>query len=149
MKLRSAFATIIVLGSLYTAYAQSTVRIERKSNEVYIAAQSCDGQNYYYRLYMKDFESSPKWIPTEKEPPLSIGEAIRSATRALAELLGDAETVGGAQIQAVELRKLSRIDHWYYDVQFTDVGKSRKWSPFSIVVRMDGVALSPTTFDPQ
>jgi hypothetical protein len=99
-----------------------------------------------------DVFESPRWQASEDNPPLSPRAAVRSARSVLLNMVERAEDWA---LVRVSLQSIAdRADLWIYVVEFSEarpdlsnqsggVIRSALGSPLSMVVMMDGTAVTP------
>ena len=98
------------------------------------------GNRYDFRLTHKQLLNTPAWLEDEPTPPLSPRTAERAAVSYLRTLFDDATAWRLEEIKLVPLN-----ERWVYVVSFTPPPRSCQdctTTPFSIVVTMDGNAVS-------
>jgi len=108
---------------------------------------SISGSNYWANIGPSDVTNGPTWS-LKGNPPVSVGDAVRLATKSLADSLGDLEGWHRGNITLEELSK----GYWAYDINF--VGDPYKVpgsgsdelnfnSSVTVCVFMDGHAVCP------
>jgi hypothetical protein len=99
------------------------------------------GNRYDFRLTHKQLLNTPAWLEDEPNPPLSPRMAQSAATNYLRTLFDNATAWRLEEIKLVPL-----IERWVYVVSFTPPPPPNvadyMSTPFSIVVTMDGTAIT-------
>ena len=99
------------------------------------------GNRYDFRLTHKQLLNTPAWLEDEPNPPLSPRMAQSAAMNYLRTLFDNATAWRLEEIKLVPL-----IERWVYVVSFTPPPPpnvaDHMSTPFSIVVTMDGTAIT-------
>jgi hypothetical protein len=105
-----------------------------------------NGKGYVTDVFDADLSKSPAWKSTDENPPVSAGNAIRSAA-----------TLRDARVRPVKERpwKLASadlchaedVDRWYWQIEFDrpdhDEEGREVGAQFVVIVLMNGVAVPP------
>jgi hypothetical protein len=105
-----------------------------------------DNKGYVIDVHDADLLKSPVWKSTDENPPVSAGDAIRSATK-----LRDARLRPLKErpwkLASADLCQVEGVDRWYWQIQFErpshdKEGRETK-DEFLAIVLMNGVVPSP------
>ena len=106
-----------------------------------IYGTSFGNQQVTYRVEITgaDLASTPDWLPTEENPPLSPKKAMEVARATLTQLMPETTRW---DLVGIELHPTDVPNKWFYEVSFResprDYTVSRPLKGISTFVRMDG-----------
>jgi hypothetical protein len=106
------------------------------------------GRRYFSIVRLSDLSATPLWFGDGDKPPVSAGEAVNHASKALVQLLGN---VADWKPTNVSLFEWPASGHWIYKVQFdgpvyevtNSTPNTQSQSVMMILVLMDGHAVVP------
>jgi hypothetical protein len=130
----------IVCAAIFASVAASGVFAEVLMQSIFTVA----GTNYVSLVSEADLKTSPAWLETQEQPPLSPRRAMQAAQATVTNLFKDVPTI----VDFVSLHPVGRENKWVYLVQFTTMprgGLDGDSLPIRLVVLMNGEALLPRT----
>jgi hypothetical protein len=72
------------------------------------------GRQYQTSVRISDFTNVPVWTRQEANPPISVREALRLATKGLSKTVGDLKGWHRGNISLIEMSK----ERWVYQVEY-------------------------------
>ena len=136
-------AVVLLLICAFTPGCSTAKRAELPdaySGSGFVGESVVDGKYYTSPITGQTLVSAPKWFPNRGEPPLSSRDALRAATPALAQLVGDTQPW---HLQSIKLwhpfdEPVLR-DCWLYEVNFDRPGTAGSpGSTVDVYVLMNG-----------
>lgn len=107
---------------------------------------SDDNKGFVIDVHNRDLLKSLAWKTTEENPPVSAGNAIRSATR-LRDSRVRVVKERPWKLESADLCQADEVDRWYWRIQFVRPNHDREGrettDDFRAIVLMNGTVLPP------
>jgi hypothetical protein len=104
------------------------------------------GHQYFCVVRSEDITNAPAWSAGRDNPPVSVREAARLATKSLAETLGDLK---GWSRSEITLHEWPAVGYWIYQIKFEGPSytmpntRLNSESVMTVVVLMNGQVICP------
>ena len=124
-----------IIATVFSAVASFTV-LTNAAGTMMLMGQNL-GHQYWCTVPSTDVTNAPTWATERDNPPVSVREAVRLATKGLAETLGD---VKDWHRQDIVLQEWPVKGYWVYEITF---GGPSPGSVMTVVVLMNGHVICP------
>ena len=129
------------------AFGFGAVTAVAQPNTAYLFGEgTAEGVMYEFSIPMERAEKLPPWAPGNEFPPLTIGNALRTAEEWMKKRNPEIKQF---EVSAITIAKMtyppSFTDRWYYRISFNPVvaGQRLYGGQFTAVVLFDNTVVEP------
>src|SRR5262245_41196782 len=123
---------------LFVGFVICVIAVTSKAQAQAMYSSYHGGNRYDFNITSEDLNKTPIWSTDQDNPPLATRSALKMASQYIQKLLANGERWAVHNVELVPMG-----EHWVYLVGFYKGDRPGLFSPFRIVVLMNGEVVEP------